>query len=88
MPGYGAVDHEYGMKLASTAPEDDGPVRYPRPPRTLIGAFGSGRTSAAAAVGANGATDSRAPGPASDVRYSIQTRWRMCWVPSDRRRFS
>ena len=26
MPGYGAVDHEYGMKLASTTPEDDGPV--------------------------------------------------------------
>lgn len=26
MPNYGQVDHEYGLKLATTAPEDDGPV--------------------------------------------------------------
>lgn len=26
MPGYGTVDPEYGLKLATTAPEDDGPV--------------------------------------------------------------
>ena len=26
MPGYGQVDHDYGMTLATTAPEDDGPV--------------------------------------------------------------
>lgn len=25
-PGYGTVDREYGMKLATTAPKDDGPV--------------------------------------------------------------
>lgn len=26
MPGYGRIDHDYGMRLATTAPEDDGPV--------------------------------------------------------------
>ena len=26
MVGYGQIDHEYGLKLATTAPEDDGPV--------------------------------------------------------------
>jgi len=26
MPDYGQVDHEYGLTLATTAPEDDGPV--------------------------------------------------------------
>lgn len=26
MPGYGRIDHEYGLTLATTAPEDDGPV--------------------------------------------------------------
>ena len=26
MPGYGKVDHEYGLKLATTDPADDGPV--------------------------------------------------------------
>lgn len=26
MVGYGQIDHDYGMKLATTAPEDDGPV--------------------------------------------------------------
>ena len=26
MPRYGKVDHEYGMRLATTAPDDDGPV--------------------------------------------------------------
>ncbi len=26
MVGYGQIDHEYGIKLATTAPEDDGPV--------------------------------------------------------------
>ena len=26
MPDYGQIDHEYGMTLATTAPEDDGPV--------------------------------------------------------------
>ncbi|MEM9615434.1 MAG: hypothetical protein AAF962_03020 [Actinomycetota bacterium] len=26
MPGYATVDHTYGLKLATTAPEDDGPV--------------------------------------------------------------
>ncbi len=26
MPEYGQIDHEYGMRLATTAPEDDGPV--------------------------------------------------------------
>lgn len=26
MPSYGTVDHEYGVQLATTAPEDDGPV--------------------------------------------------------------
>ena len=26
MPGYATVDHSYGLQLATTAPEDDGPV--------------------------------------------------------------
>ena len=26
MPNYAQIDHEYGLKLATTAPEDDGPV--------------------------------------------------------------
>lgn len=26
MPGYGQVDHNYGMKLATTPPDEDGPV--------------------------------------------------------------
>ena len=26
MPGYGTIDHEYGVKLATTDPADDGPV--------------------------------------------------------------
>ena len=26
MPGYGRIDQEYGIRLATTAPEDDGPV--------------------------------------------------------------
>lgn len=26
MPEYGTTDHDYGLKLATTAPEDDGPV--------------------------------------------------------------
>ena len=26
MPEYGQIDHDYGIKLATTAPEDDGPV--------------------------------------------------------------
>ena len=26
MPGYGQLDQEYGIRLATTAPEDDGPV--------------------------------------------------------------
>ena len=26
MVGYGQIDHDYGMQLATTAPEDDGPV--------------------------------------------------------------
>lgn len=26
MPGYGTIDHEYGIRLATTPPEDDGPV--------------------------------------------------------------
>ena len=26
MPGYGTIDHDYGIRLATTAPEDDGPV--------------------------------------------------------------
>ncbi|MEM8924863.1 MAG: hypothetical protein AAGD35_15270 [Actinomycetota bacterium] len=26
MPGYGQVDHDYGVRLATTAPDDDGPV--------------------------------------------------------------
>jgi hypothetical protein len=26
MPGYGRIDHEYGIQLATTAPDDDGPV--------------------------------------------------------------
>ena len=26
MPNYGQIDHEYGLKLATTSPDDDGPV--------------------------------------------------------------
>ena len=26
MPSYGTIDHEYGHKLATTDPADDGPV--------------------------------------------------------------
>ena len=26
MPGYGQIDRDYGIRLATTAPEDDGPV--------------------------------------------------------------
>ena len=26
MPGYGQIDHDYGLRLAATAPDDDGPV--------------------------------------------------------------
>ncbi|MEM7341169.1 MAG: hypothetical protein AAF467_21115 [Actinomycetota bacterium] len=26
MPGYGQIDHDYGIRLATTAPEEDGPV--------------------------------------------------------------
>ena len=26
MPGYGRIDRDYGIRLATTAPEDDGPV--------------------------------------------------------------
>ena len=26
MPGYGRIDRDYAIKLATTAPEDDGPV--------------------------------------------------------------
>ena len=25
-PRYGQIDHDYGMKLATTAPDDDGPI--------------------------------------------------------------
>ena len=26
MPGYGQIDHEYGIRLATTPPDEDGPV--------------------------------------------------------------